>query len=1266
MKLIFTQLGRLTAILAILCCGFFAEAQTFNDGAMQIQMAVGYSWVESVDDPLTGELNANEFRFRWWAADNANLDGQGFLGGTVIGANSSNAGWVLAQDVNLFNHTYGPAGSTPITVPQYMQLQGEGWEDDCFDCYRSTGTISWECDQCSSFVYDGNCGCSTNVLCGCSAEDQHCGPTVISSTINYRAIPPCLGLFSPNVGNTNGSAFVGDYFSNVCGSDDIGAEVLVRWTPPIPNPITATATVLCQPSLVTLQSGGAVFGGDYRWYNHTTNILVGTGAQITPFVGTTTTFRVHTLNGACESLSYRLITITVGQPLINSVSSTNPLCAGATNGTITINASGGNGALQYSINGGGAWQASNTFTGLAAGFYNIWVRDASGCTVIYSGNSVVLTQPQPISIFINKVDATCNGTNTGRIEVLAGGGSGSLTYSINGGTTFLPSSIFNNLPAGSYNVQVRDGNNCISSFLGNPVIISQPTAVIAFAVASNASCAGNNNGSVAITASGGTSPYTYSLNNGPFFATSTFTGLLAGTYNALVADVNGCQATSTATVANSYTFTATVLAQSDVSCSGGADGSITASQTGGVAPFEYSINGGSTWQNSPTFSGLSGGVYNVLVKDFNNCQDNVSVTIIEKPALIATVTAVSAVNCAGDSTGTITTNITGGDGVYTFAWSNGATTQNLTGVPTGVYTLTVTDGANCTAVTSASITSNPALILQLEKNVSVLCHGGNSGALDITLNGGVAPYTFGWSNSATTEDIYGVTAGGYSVTATDAVGCTITENYFISQPPVNLTGSAVAVDALCAGQASGSVTASGLGGTTPYVFQWNNGQSGATISNVAPGLYVVNIIDSNNCSFITSATVGAPASLSATGVIVPATCSGAATGGVNLSVVGGLAPYTFAWSNISANQNLAGVVAGSYTVTITDANGCTLAQTFSVTDAPALLSSVSGNNPDCFGNATGFALASAAGGTPPYSFTWSTTPVQTGIMGVKLSGDVTYFVTVNDGNNCQVVDSVRLVNPTPVTVVTVPVNVKCFQGNNGSVTIQASGGTGIYEYYLNGVFQTSPVFTGLTAGTYTVVAEDNSNCVGSTNVTLTQPQGFTVNAGADLVSVKGQTVQLTGTATSANGILGYDWSPALTLSCTACQNPNATPDSTTTYILMAMDGDSCVGYDSVTVFVKYTIQYFIPNAFTPNDDKLNDFFEFDILGAKSIETSVFNRWGERVYYNSNQSNGATNGNAWDGTKDGKKVPSDTYLYQLKVSFFDDSEETLSGTISVIR
>src|ERR1043165_8879394 len=627
----------LLGLTVMLCMTGNLKAQTYNDGAMNLQMAVGYSWVESDDDPITGELNDNEFRFRWWAADNANLDGQGFVGGTTIGVNSGGYGWVLSQDINLFNHTYGTIGTTPQQVPQYLMLQGEGWEDDCFDCYRSTGTFTWACDQCSDFTYDGGCGCSTNILCGCSAEDQHVGPYTISNTINYRVLAPCLSLFSPP---TAGNAWVGDYFGNAYGSDDIGAEVLATWTPPIPDQIVSTANVLCQPGLVTMQTGGAVFGGEYHWYNNATKVLVGTGSQITPFVSTTTTYRVHTANGPCESLSYRTFVVTVGQPNIVSVSTSNPTCNGSNNGSITVTANGGNGALQYSNNAGSTWQASNTFSNLAAGFYNIWVKDASGCTVIYAGNSVILTQPNPISIFVNKVDASCNGASSGRIDIFAGGGSGNLQYSINNGSTYQPSSIFANLAAGNYNIMVKDANNCAYPFLGNPVVISQPTQVSATTSVVNASCTNTTNGSITVNATGGTSPYTYSLNNGPYFPNSTFTGVGPGTYSILVADVNGCAASTSATIAPSYVLTAAVLNQTDVSCHGGADGSVTVTSTGGVGPFQFSIDGGNTWVPDSTFTGLSGGTYSLLVKDNNGCSDNVSATIIERPELIATVTSI--------------------------------------------------------------------------------------------------------------------------------------------------------------------------------------------------------------------------------------------------------------------------------------------------------------------------------------------------------------------------------------------------------------------------------------------------------------------------------------------------------------------------------------------------------------------------------------------------------------------------------------------------
>lgn len=1259
-------LHKITLLLAsfVMLATTQLKAQTYNDGCMNIQMAVGYSWVESVDDPITGELNDNEFRFRWWGADNADLDGQGFVGGTTIGVNSGGYGWVTGQDVTLLNNTYGTVGTTPYPVPQYLQLQGEGWEDDCFDCYRSTGTFTWACDQCSSYSYDGGCSCSTNILCGCSAEDQHCGPYVISNSINYRVLPPCMGLFSPP---TTGNGWVGDFYGNACGSDDIGAEVLATWTPPIPDPIVSTANILCQPGLVTLSTGGAVFGGDYHWYNNGNGLLVGTGSQITPFVGTTTTFKVHTVNGSCESLSYRLITITVGQPSIVSVNSTNPSCYGSTDGTITINATGGNGGLQYSINAGGVWQASNVFSNLAAGFYNVWVKDANGCTVVYSGNSVVLTQPQPVSVFINKVDALCNGSSTGRIDVFAGGGSGSYSYSKDNGATYQPTSVFSNLPAGSYNIVVKDGNNCTYAFPANPVVIGQPTAVTATATVVDAACAGTPNGNITVNASGGTSPYSYSLNNGPLFSNPVFTGLLAGNYNIIVVDVNGCQGTTSATVNNSYTFTVSVQSQTDVSCSGGADGSVTLTQTGGVPPYQYSIDGGTTWQNSPTFTGLSGGVYNGLVRDFNTCQNNVTITIIEKPKLMVNVVSVTNVGCYGDSTGAITVAATGGDGTYNYSWSNSATGATASNLPAGNYSVTVTDGAGCSASTAQSITSNPQLILQLEKNISVLCHGLSTGGIDVTVVGGTPAYTYLWSNGFTTEDLLGVQAGVYGLVATDAAGCTVQATYQITQPGSQLGATLTPVNTSCYGGNDGSVTAAGVGGTAPYTYLWSDANIGATDSLLAAGLYVVTVTDSNSCQYVKAATVGQPAPIVVTETVTPANCNGSPDGGITLTVTGGTPGYTYGWSNGPTTPGLTGVIAGVYTVTVTDTKNCTSVKAITVTEPQAILSSVSGNDPDCNGNATGFAVVSTSGGSAPYSYTWSTTPVQSGVMGVHLSGSITYFVTITDGHGCTHIDQVTLTEPSAVTVNTLPGNVKCFQGNDGRVEIQATGGSGNYEYFLNGIYQTSPIFTGLVAGTYTAVAQDDHNCIGSANFTITEPQAFVVDAGPDQVSVRGQTVQLSGNASSAHGILSYTWTPDFHLSCTACQVTQATPDTTTRYVLIAMDGDSCLGYDSLLVVVKNAVQYFIPTAFTPNADKLNDYFEFDILGANSIETSVFNRWGERVYFNEAQHNGIINSDAWDGTnKDGKKLPSDTYVYQLRVKFFDNSEENLSGTVTLMR
>ena len=459
----------------------------------------------------------------------------------------------------------------------------------------------------------------------------------------------------------------------------------------------------------------------------------------------------------------------------------------------------------------------------------------------------------------------------------------------------------------------------------------------------------------------------------------------------------------------------------------------------------------------------------------------------------------------------------------------------------------------------------------------------------------------------------------------------------------------------------------GNGGTSPYTYLWNTAQQGATIPGLTAGLYVVIVTDSNNCTMASSVQLNEPLPFAVTDSIVNAKCFSSTDGAVYISVTGATAGYNYQWSNVTANQNLTGVIGGNYTVSITDSKGCGDIEHYNVGRPADLVSSVAGNNPGCHGDATGFAVVSAGGGTAPYTYAWSTTPAQSGIMGVKLYGNVPYMVTITDGAGCTHTDNVLLVDPTPVVVTTVPDSVKCYNGNSGTVTIYASGGSGFYHYSLNNVYQPDSILTGLIAGEYTAIAQDNNGCFGSVNFTITQPTAIYVNAGPDIVSFRSQPVALNGTASSVHGIIGYIWSPNDHLTCTNCQNTIANPDTTTTYYLTAVDGDSCSNYDSMTVIVKYAVQYFIPTAFTPNTDGLNDYFEMNVLGANTIEVSVFDRWGQKVYYNAAQHNGIiNNGDAWDGKVGGKAAAFDTYVYQLKVIFFDGSAEDKSGTITIMR
>ncbi|WP_276505100.1 SprB repeat-containing protein, partial [Terrimonas pollutisoli] len=237
-----------------------------------------------------------------------------------------------------------------------------------------------------------------------------------------------------------------------------------------------------------------------------------------------------------------------------------------------------------------------------------------------------------------------------------------------------------------------------------------------------------------------------------------------------------------------------------------------------------------------------------------------------------------------------------------------------------------------TATTSVTITQPAAALALTSSKVDVLCFGNATGSVDLTVNGGTTPYTYVWSNGASTQDITALVAGIYSVTVTDANNCTATISVTITQPAAALALTSSKVDVLCFGNATGSVDLTVNGGTAPYTYVWSNGASTQDITALAAGTYTVTVTDNNNCTATTSITIGQPAAaLALSEAHVNVLCFGNATGSVDLTVNGGTAPYTYVWSNGASTQDITALVAGTYSVTVTDANNCTATTSVTIT-----------------------------------------------------------------------------------------------------------------------------------------------------------------------------------------------------------------------------------------------------------------------------------------------------------------------------------------------
>ena len=872
-------------------------------------------------------------------------------------------------------------------------------------------------------------------------------------------------------------------------------------------------------------------------------------------------------------------------PCNTTASNNGPICAG---GNVTLSTTAVTNATSYNWAGPSGFSASGqnvSANNLAAsGTYTVTVTTSAGCTS--TSTTLVQVNPAP-TVSITPTSVLCNGGNTGAAVATASGGTAGYQYSwspVSGSTNNL-----SNLTAGVYTCFVQDANNCTASASG---LVNQPAAISANATANPASCNGGLNGSATVNASGGTPGYTYSWSSFPVQTTQTATNLGFGAYTCVITDANNCTAAANITVSQP-TLLSSSATNTPILCNGGTS-TVTVSATGGTLP--YTGTGNFT---------VNAGVNNFTVTDANGCTSTTSLNISQPTALVAS-SSNTPILCNG-GTSTVTISASGGTAPYTG-------TGNFT-VNAGTYAYTVTDANGCSSITSITITE-PTTFSASSNNTPILCNGGTSD-VSVSGNGGTLPYTgtgtftvnagtytynisdangcaastsitvteptlLVASSTATsilcnggTADItisatggtapyngtgtFTVNAGTYSYTVTDANGCTATTSITITEPPL-LTASNSNTPILCNGGTS-TVTISGNGGTLPYTGTGN-------FTEVA-GTYTYTVTDANGCTATTSITITEPTVLTSTSSATAILCNGG-NSTVTVSGNGGTLPYTGTGSFTE--------VAGSYTYTITDANGCTASTSITISEPTLLQASSTATAIACNGG-TADITVSAIGGTAPYtgtgtftvnagSYSYTVTDAngctastsinvgQAAALTISLSAnpilcnggntsiDVvggggtlpytgtgsftvnagTYNYTITDANGCSATDLITITEPTLLTSSSIATTILCF-GNTSTVTVAANGGT--LPYTGTGTFTE-------VAGSYTYNITDANGCITSTFITITEPTLFTIaasnspilcNGGTSDVTISGNggTLPYTGTGTFTVNAGAYNY-----------------------------------------------------------------------------------------------------------------------------------------------
>lgn len=884
--------------------------------------------------------------------------------------------------------------------------------------------------------------------------------------------------------------------------------------------------------------------------------------------------------------------------------------------------------------------------------YKLKLTVPNGC-ISEDSVQVKVIQMSKLMDSIQKIPANCHGLG-GSILIRMKNPDTNLRFRIqNQPWTANPD--FLGLKDTSYRVSIRYRNFC--QF--DTTIILPRAAFKIRADVQHPSC-NQNNGYIAINATNASPPinYTWSPTN-PATNFYLYTNVGAGIYKVTASDMLACKDSLTIRLfpADTPRFTLTLK---DAICTND-NGKLVLTNLSGRKPFALLWSTGNT---ADSITGLAGASYQLRITDSLGCQFFYEYSIQNKSKPIISYTA-KPVTCITDK-GSIQIRTTGGQAPLSYACSNGASTNPVTGLSGNRnYTISVTDANQCrdSAVVFIDSIIKLSATAQIDSSYCSLANG----QIRLIIQDGSAPFSYAWSNGTNVPNQTAIKAGNYSVTITDQYNCSIAvAGLRVENIAPNWQNLTTKKDILCYGDTTGEIAIRLTGGRPGYTYQLNS--SNYTTQNdytrLVAATYTYRVRDIQGCEFQDVLTLTQPPILRIdSSQIRPTNCYASQDGMIHIWTSGGVPPHQYLWSNLKTQSKIDLLARGNYRVTITDANRCTRTTDYTVPSPDSFPAKATISDLKCYEDSTGSIEVKLLGGFAPYRYLWSTGDTSQKIQRL-LSGS--YSLQLIDQKGCQEVKNYIVKTPAILEFEDIEINhPRCYGERNGSIRLRVRGGTPNYTYrLLDQRDQVSSVYYPyLDSGRYHVLVKDAHQCELDSAVSLISPSRKTILLSPkDTQILVGEMVQLRYQILTGNqSVRSILWSPGQGLSCIDCESPEVQNYVSTTYTMTLIDTLGCQDSAKAAIFIRDSLVLFIPTAFSPNGDKLND--EFRIYGkyVASSHLLIYNRWGEKVFETVD-----AYGKGWDGSYRGALAPTGNYSYRLRLKTLSQKIIEKNGELMLVR